>query len=65
MLRLVEGDSNPAEAVPKLVKLSQEGAFPLEKISKLFPIADFQAAIDSMLDGSVSSFSCRFIWVVR
>lgn len=33
-----------------------DGQMPVQKISKLFPIKDFQAAVDAMNKGTVSPF---------
>lgn len=57
---ILEGDSNPSKSIPKLVGLVENGEFPLQRMSKFFPIAQFQEAIDSMLDGTVSSIFLSF-----
>lgn len=50
---LAEGDSNPPEFIPKLIKLYEEGKFPLNKISKTFHYSKLEDAIHAMHDGSV------------
>jgi len=46
-----EGDSNPSEFVPYLVKEVAEGRFPLEKLVKTYPVADYETALADMHSG--------------
>ncbi|KAH6637167.1 chaperonin 10-like protein [Chaetomium tenue] len=48
-----EGDSHPPEFIPKLIDLHKQGKFPIEKISKVYPVADFEKAVSDMKDGTV------------
>jgi aryl-alcohol dehydrogenase len=50
---LAEGDSNPPVFIPRLIKLYEEGKFPMNKISKTFHYSELEAAIRAMHDGSV------------
>jgi hypothetical protein len=53
-----EGDSNPPEYLPKLIKLYQEGKFPLDKIAKVYDYTEMEQAIHDMHDGSVRTSNC-------
>ncbi|KAF2494653.1 zinc-binding alcohol dehydrogenase [Lophium mytilinum] len=46
-----EGDSNPPEFIPYLVGEIAEGRFPLEKLVKTYPVADYQTALEDMRSG--------------
>ncbi|KAK4052989.1 hypothetical protein OIO90_004113 [Microbotryomycetes sp. JL221] len=46
-----EGDSNPPEFIPKLIKLFEQGKFPIDKISKQFNYKDLDKAIHAMHTG--------------
>ncbi|KAL8286779.1 hypothetical protein RQP46_004307 [Phenoliferia psychrophenolica] len=50
---VLEGNSYPPEFIPKLIEMVADGQMPVKKISQLFPIADFQKAIDAMNNGTV------------
>ncbi|KAM0747507.1 alcohol dehydrogenase [Meredithblackwellia eburnea MCA 4105] len=50
---LTEGDSNPVEFVPFLIKLFEEGKFPVDKISKTYTIDEFDHAVHAMHSGEV------------
>ncbi|GAA5987996.1 hypothetical protein JCM11641_005975 [Rhodosporidiobolus odoratus] len=50
---LAEGDSNPPEFIPLLMRLYEEGAFPVNDISQPFPVEDFEAAVAAMKTGAV------------
>ncbi|KAG7284767.1 hypothetical protein NEMBOFW57_009379 [Staphylotrichum longicolle] len=52
-LSVAEGDSHPPEFIPKLVELHRQGKFPVEKISKVYPVAELKKAISDMKDGTV------------
>lgn len=45
---LCEGDSNPEEFIPFLIKLHSEGKFPVEKISKVFKAEEIEEALHAM-----------------
>ncbi|ORY87418.1 alcohol dehydrogenase [Leucosporidium creatinivorum] len=50
---VAEGDSNPPEFIPFLMKLYEEGHFPVDKISKTFPVEQFDDAVAAMKSGDV------------
>ncbi|GAA5839201.1 hypothetical protein JCM11251_003702 [Rhodosporidiobolus azoricus] len=50
---LAEGDSNPPEFIPFLMKLYEQGEFPVDTISKAFPVEDFDQAVEAMKSGAV------------
>ncbi|KAK3299533.1 chaperonin 10-like protein [Chaetomium fimeti] len=52
-ISVAEGDSHPPEFIPKLIDLHKQGKFPIEKISKVYPVADFKQAVSDMKDGIV------------
>ncbi|MGE3744659.1 MAG: NAD(P)-dependent alcohol dehydrogenase [Sphingomonadaceae bacterium] len=43
---IVEGDSDPAEFIPRLLQLHAEGKFPFERLISLYPIAEINQAVD-------------------
>ncbi|KAH1645564.1 hypothetical protein KXX59_008432 [Aspergillus fumigatus] len=48
---VVEGDVNPKDYVPKMVKWVREGSLPLQKIVKFYKAEDFEQAIRDMQSG--------------
>lgn len=48
---VVEGDVNPKDYVPKMVKWVREGSLPLQKIVKFYKPEDFEQAIRDMQSG--------------
>lgn len=48
-----EGDSLPPEFIPKLVKLQQQGYFPVEKLVTVYDYKDFGKALDDLHHGKV------------
>ncbi|GAA6044329.1 hypothetical protein JCM8097_000925 [Rhodosporidiobolus ruineniae] len=50
---LAEGDSNPPKFIPLLMQLHAQGAFPLEQISKAYPVEQFDEAVEAMKKGDV------------
>ncbi|KAK4698620.1 hypothetical protein P7C70_g7652, partial [Phenoliferia sp. Uapishka_3] len=50
---LTEGDSNPVKFIPFLINLYKEGKFPVDKISKIFPMQNFDDAVHAMHSGEV------------
>lgn len=53
LVGVIEGDRDPVEALPELVKWGKEGILPVEKMLKEFPVQDFEEARKKMEDGSV------------
>lgn len=50
---LNQGDSNPPAYLSKLIDMYKSGQFPLDKISKVFPYTELDAALKAQHDGSV------------
>jgi Zn-dependent alcohol dehydrogenase len=50
---VIEGDRDPAEALPELVQWCKEGVLPVEKMLKNYPIREFESARESMENGDV------------
>jgi aryl-alcohol dehydrogenase len=50
---VIEGDSDPAEFIPRLVELHRRGLLPVERIVTEFPFGDIEAAVDAMHQGRV------------
>ncbi|KAK4237187.1 hypothetical protein C8A03DRAFT_34879 [Achaetomium macrosporum] len=48
-----EGDSHPPEFIPQLIDLHRRGKFPVDKISKVYPVAELNRAVSDMKDGTV------------
>lgn len=53
MVGVIEGDSNPKEFIPRLVKMYMEGQFPIDKLSKVYSFTEFDRAVKDMHDGTV------------
>jgi aryl-alcohol dehydrogenase len=49
----VEGDSDPATMVPRLLGLAAEGRFDVDPLLATYPFAEINAAIDDVLAGKV------------
>ncbi|MQA18544.1 NAD(P)-dependent alcohol dehydrogenase [Rugamonas rivuli] len=49
----VMGDCLPSQFVPRLVEFYRQGLLPLEKISRLYPLADINQAIENGISGAV------------
>ena len=49
----VQGDADPKKSIPMLVKWYREGKLPLEKLEKMFPVAEFEMAREEMNEGRV------------
>lgn len=54
LIGVIEGDSNPVTFIPQLIKLHQEGVFPIEKLCRTYPVDKLNDAIHDMHTGSVS-----------
>ncbi|GAA6004319.1 NAD(P)-dependent alcohol dehydrogenase [Rhodotorula paludigena] len=50
---LAEGDSNPPIFVPQLMRLYEQGEFPIQSISKVYPVERYDEAIADMKAGTV------------
>ncbi|KAF2163611.1 hypothetical protein M409DRAFT_68506 [Zasmidium cellare ATCC 36951] len=53
LVGVIEGDRDPAEALPELVQWSKDGTLPMNKLLKEYPAKEFDAAKHVMEDGSV------------
>lgn len=53
LIGVIEGDRDPAEALPELVQWSKEGILPVEKMLKEFGVREFNEAREKMEEGSV------------
>jgi len=58
LVGVIEGDSNPEVFVPRLIEMHQEGKFPIEKLSVVYPVERFEDAIHDMHSGKVCQKSC-------
>jgi Zn-dependent alcohol dehydrogenase len=47
----VEGNSYPSDLVPKLAQWYKDGKLPVDKMTKLLPIDQFETALREMQDG--------------
>jgi Zn-dependent alcohol dehydrogenase len=48
----VEGDAEPRNYVPEMIKWYRDGKFPIDKLGKLFKAEDFKRALDEMHGGA-------------
>ncbi|KAK3306174.1 chaperonin 10-like protein [Chaetomium strumarium] len=48
-----EGDSHPPEFIPQLIDLHRQGKFPVDRISKVYPVAGLKKAVSDMHAGTV------------
>jgi len=48
---VIEGDSNPEIFIPELVELYKAGRFPIDKISKIYPFAEINTAVEDQAAG--------------
>ena len=48
----IQGDANPKESIPMLIKWYKQGKLPLEKLEKQFPVDQFERATEEMHAGS-------------
>ncbi|CAK7231252.1 hypothetical protein SBRCBS47491_007868 [Sporothrix bragantina] len=53
LIGVIEGDANPATFIPQLIKLHRAGAFPVDKLCKVYPVTKLQDAIHDMHSGHV------------
>lgn len=51
ILGIMEGDSDPAQFIPELIRLQREGRFPFERLIRTFPMAEINEAIASQARG--------------
>jgi aryl-alcohol dehydrogenase len=48
---IVEGDSNPEEFIPELIKLWMTGKFPVDRLITSYPLSDINRAVADQLSG--------------
>ena len=53
LVGVIEGDRDPAEALPELVQWTKDGVLPMAKLTKEYPVKDYDAAKKVMEDGTV------------
>lgn len=53
LVGVIEGDQDPAEAIPELVQWCKEGILPVEKLLKNYPVTKFLQAREAMEKGEV------------
>ena len=50
---IVQGSSVPQQFVPRLIDLSQQGYFPIDKLTKSYDYADINTAFEDSESGAV------------
>ena len=50
---IIEGGSDPQDFIPKLIKLHQEGRFPLEKLITFYDFEQLEQAMQDSKSGKV------------
>ncbi|GAA5899037.1 hypothetical protein JCM8208_002982 [Rhodotorula glutinis] len=50
---LVEGASNPPVFIPQLMQLYEQGAFPVDTISRTYPVEQYEEALAAMKSGEL------------
>lgn len=53
LVGVIEGDRDPAEALPELVQRCKDGTLPIDKLLKNYPVQQFDAARQAMEKGEV------------
>lgn len=53
LVGVIEGDRDPAEALPELIQWVKEGILPVDKMLTHYPVADFEEARQKMEKGEV------------
>lgn len=53
LVGVIEGDRDPAEALPELVQWCKDGTLPVSKMLKNYPVKEFHAAREAMEKGTV------------
>lgn len=48
---IIEGDSIPQQFIPELIRLYQQGSFPLDKLITTYPLDEIETAISDMEQG--------------
>lgn len=50
---VIAGASDPRKSIPRLVELHTEGKFPVEKLGKIYPVTELDAALEDLEAGRV------------
>ncbi|KAK1633924.1 AreB protein [Colletotrichum phormii] len=50
---IIEGDAVPAEFIPRLISMHQEGRFPIDRLAGFYPASQLNHAIQEMAAGKV------------
>ncbi|EME43121.1 hypothetical protein DOTSEDRAFT_45113 [Dothistroma septosporum NZE10] len=53
LVGVIEGDRDPAEALPELVEWTKKGILPMKRFLKEYPVAEYEEGRKVMEDGSV------------
>lgn len=53
LIGVIEGDRDPAEALPELVQWAKDGVLPVERLLKEFPVTEFEEARQKMEEGVI------------
>jgi hypothetical protein len=63
-LRAVANITCDWQFISRLIDLHQQGKFPVERVSKVYPVADFEKVIADMKNGTVrlpgTDISCSY-----
>ncbi|KAK4664064.1 uncharacterized protein QC763_500250 [Podospora pseudopauciseta] len=57
---VVEGEVWPVEFIPRLIQAYKEGKFPVDKISKVYPVEDIERAIADTESGKIIKAVLKF-----
>ncbi|KAK4175806.1 chaperonin 10-like protein [Triangularia setosa] len=57
---VVEGEVWPVEFIPRLIQAHKEGKFPVDRISKVYPVMDIERAIADMESGKIIKAVVKF-----
>ena len=54
VMGIMEGDSDPAEFIPELIRYNREGRFPFERLIATYPLSEINQAIAAQARGEVT-----------
>lgn len=57
VIGMIEGESNPAQVLPRLIQLYRDGKFPVDRLSKVYPAKDIDKALHELHAGKVCRLS--------
>lgn len=66
LIGVIEGDSYPPDFIPKLIRMHQEGKFPIDRLRKVYPAMQLNQAIKDMHSGQVRTIrsQIKYMYVV-